>query len=149
VSGLLGGVTFILSMGMIFDGDVHPTVPPPPAKEYEIVPYKDKVPGFENHHGVLDIWAHRNIPGYKRRPPDSTTIRLSADHHRAATNVLLAWLKEKTGRQVGGSVDWTTVTSREILDLSERQMDAAGVPSNARSEYYRQLTNYIYGLGRD
>jgi len=146
VSGLLGGVTFILSMGMIFDGDVHPTVPPPPAKEYEIVRYKDRAAGFQNHHGVLDIWATYNIPGYTKRAPNSTTIRLSVPHHEAANAALRDWLAEKTGRPVGGVVDWTTISPREILELVERQLDAAATPASARDEYYRQLNVYIHDL---
>jgi len=147
VSGLLGGVTFILSMGMIFDGDVHPTVPPPPAKEYEIVPYKDKAAGFQNHHAVLDVWSYHNIPGYNvRRPSDSTTIRLSNNHHKSTFAAYNDWLKERGGRGLGGTVDWTTVTPREIFDLSERMLDAAETPPDARLEYYRQFTSYVYGL---
>jgi RHS repeat-associated protein len=145
-SGLLGGVVFILAMGMVFDGDVHPTLPPPEPKEYDIVPYKDRAPGFQNHHGILDIWAHHNIPGYVRRPSNSTTIRLLPGHHKATITVYGSWLRERGDRGIKGPVDWTTITPREILNLSERQLDAAEVPGNVRKEYYRQFNDYIYGL---
>ena len=57
IGGIAGGIFFILSMGITFDGDAHPALPLPAPKEYDIVPYKDKAPGFQNHHGVLDVWA--------------------------------------------------------------------------------------------
>jgi len=143
VGGVLGGAVFVLSMGAIFSGDANLDVP----REYDIVPYKDRAPGFENHHGVLDIWAYHNVPGYDaRRPANSTALRLSASHHKATTAVYRVWLKERTGHGVGGSVDWTSVTPREILELSERQLDAADVSTSVRLEYYRQFTNFIYGL---
>ena len=140
--GVLGGAAFILSMGMTFSGDANLDVP----REYDVVLYKDKAPGFENHHGVLDKWASKNVPGYVSRAADSTTIRLSVPHHRATLSIYRDWLKERTGQGVGGFVDWTTVTPREILELSERQLNIANVPSSARLEYYGQLTSYIYGL---
>jgi hypothetical protein len=121
---------------MIFSGDAHPALPP---REYEIVPYKDKADGFQNHHGVLDAWAKHNIPGYVSRAPNSTTIRLSIEHHKETVRVLNAWMTQR-----GRPVDWTKVTPREILELSERAFDAANVPHDARVEYYRQFTQYLY-----
>ena len=140
--GVLGGAAFILSMGMTFSGDANLDVP----REYDVVLYKDKAPGFENHHGVLDKWASKNVPGYVSRAADSTTIRLSVPHHRATLSIYRDWLKERTGQGVGGFVDWMTVTPREILERSERPLTIANVPSSARLEYYGQLTSYIYGL---
>jgi hypothetical protein len=140
---VLGGAVFILNMGAIFSGDANLDVP----REYDVVPYKDRAPGFENHHGVLDIWAYNNVPGYDaRRPANSTSLRLSVPHHRATVGIFNTWLKERADRTGGKLVDWTTVTPREILDLSERQLDLAEVPSSVRLEYYRQFTSYIYGL---
>jgi hypothetical protein len=139
---VLGGAVFILNMGAIFSGDANLDVP----REYDVVPYKDRAPGFQNHHAVLDIWAIHNVSGYVSRAPNSTTIRLSVQHHKATFAVFREWLKGKTGHEVGGSVDWTTVTAGEILELSERQLNAADVPADARREYYRQFTSYLYGL---
>ena len=45
-----------------------------------------------------------------------------------------------------GHVDWNDVGPQEILDLSERLFDAAGVPDAARAEYYRVATQYFYQL---
>ncbi len=55
-------------------------------------------------------------------------------------------MKERASRGAVTPVDWTTVTAREILDLAERQLDVAEVPTSVKAEYYRQFTNYIYGL---
>jgi hypothetical protein len=139
---VLGGIFFILTMGAVVDGDAHPSLPP---KEYEIVPYKDKAPGFHNHHGVLDVWAHHNISGYVRRGANSTTLRLSVPHHEGTFPVLNQWLKEKFGRGDLRGFDWTKVSPRDVVELSERQFDAAEVPHDVRLEYYREFTKYIYG----
>jgi hypothetical protein len=127
---------------------VHPMLPPPEPREYEIVPYKDKAAGFHNHHGVVDVWAHYNVPGYVRRAANSTSIRLSVPHHEATFPVYNTWVKGKIGSGFGRSksVEWTTITAHEILELSERLFDAADVPASARQEYYRRFTDYVYRL---
>ncbi|MFS8070863.1 MAG: sugar-binding protein, partial [Byssovorax sp.] len=116
-------------------------------REYDVVPSKDTAPGFHNHHGVLDIWAYHNVPGYNvRRPANSTSVRLSVPHHQATNAVLNAWMKEQAGHKLAGALDWTTFTPREILEISERMFDVAEVPTSVRLEYYNQFTSYIYGL---
>ncbi len=50
----------------------------------------------------------------------------------------------KTRRKVGGFVDWTTISPREIQSLAESMFDAAGVPNEARQAYYWALNRYIY-----
>ena len=116
---------------------------------FDIVEYGDKTPGLENHHGVLDIWATHNIDGYKSRASKSTTIALTPEQHAATKSVYRDWLYEKTGKKVGGKVDWTSVLPQEVQDLSERMFDAANVPLSARNDYYREFNCYIYGLERN
>jgi len=116
-------------------------------KAFDIVEYGDKTLGFENHHGVLDVWATHNIDGYKSRASKSTAIALTKSQHDATKAVYREWLFEKTGKRVGGSVEWTSVLPREIQALSERMFDAANVPLSARNDYYREFNRYIYGLG--
>jgi RHS repeat-associated protein len=142
VGGVLGSVVFILTVGAIVPGDVR--LHPPGPTEYEVVPYKDKASGFQNHHGVLDKWAAENIPGYRSRAPDSPTIRLTVEHHRLTVAEYRQWLTEQTGKPVGGHVDWKGVSAQQILDLSERLFNAADVPHAAREEYYRNATKYFY-----
>jgi hypothetical protein len=116
------------------------------AEEYEIVNYGEKAGGFENHHGVLDKWAHENISGYPSRASNSPSIRLSKGNHDLTKDVYRDWLFERTGKRVGGKVDWTSVTPQEAQTLTERMFDAAGVPAGARAEYYRSFHRYIHGL---
>lgn len=119
------------------------------AKPFDIVKYGDKTPGIENHHSVLDGWAKNNIPGYIGRAKDSTSIALTAGkegQHAATKAVYRDWLFERTGKKVGGKVDWKNVSPREMQDLTERMFDASGVPNSARTEYYREFNKYIYGL---
>ena len=122
---------------------------PNKVEPFDIVKYGDKTPGIENHHGILDVWARNNIPGYVGRAKDSPSIALTAGkegQHAATKAVYRDWLFEKTGKKVGGVVDWTNVSPREMHDLSEKMFDAAGVPSSARENYYREFYKYIYGL---
>ncbi len=116
-------------------------------KEFDIVDYADKYARFENHHGVLDKWATENIPGYKSRANDSPSIALTAGktgQHAATKRVYREWLYEKTGKKVGGKIDWKTISAREMQSLSEKMFDAAHVPESARRAYYQSFHRYIY-----
>lgn len=118
-------------------------------KPYDIVEYGNKTPGLENHHGVLDVWAKNNIPGYVSRAKESTSMALTSGRdgqHAATKAVYRDWLYKKTGKKVGGFVDWKKVSPREIQELSEKMFDAAGVPEFARREYYSAFNQYIYSL---
>lgn len=115
-------------------------------KEYDIVNYSKKTPEIENHHGVLDVWASNNISGYKSRASKSTTIALSKAQHVETKRVYRNWLFEKTGKKVGGKIDWKTISPREMQSLTEKMFDAAKVPYSARKNYYRQFNKYIYNL---
>jgi hypothetical protein len=114
------------------------------AAEFDVARYGDRAPGFENHHGVLDKWAADNVPGYSSRAADGPTLRLSREGHAATKAVYRDWLMERTGKPVGGKVDWRSVSPREAQALTERMFDAAGVPAEARSAYYSAFNNYIY-----
>ncbi len=115
-------------------------------KPFDIVTYNPKNPPLENHHGVLDTWAKNNIPGYKERPPKSPTIALTKEQHDATKAVYREWLYERTGKRVGGKVDWTKVSPQEIQKLSERMFDVAKVPEYARRNYYEEFHKFIYNL---
>ncbi len=66
--------------------------------------------------------------------------------HAATKSVYRDWLFERTGKKVGGKVNWSEVSPQEIQGLSERMFDAAKVPQEARVEYYREFNRYIYNL---
>ena len=110
----------------------------------DVVPYRTKVSGLEKHHGVLDVWSKENVPGYVSRSAESPSILLTKEQHAASKAVYRDWLEARTGKRVGGSVDWTKVSPQEARDLSEKMFDAAGVPEEARREYYRGFNQHIY-----
>ena len=72
---------------------------------------------------------------------------LTPEQHATTKLVYRDWLYERTGKKVGGKVDWTSVSPQEAQALSERMFDAANVPLSARNDYYREFNRYIYGLG--
>ncbi|WP_256817649.1 RHS repeat-associated core domain-containing protein, partial [Pseudomonas putida] len=118
---------------------------PENVKEYDITPYRPSNSPLENHHGILDIWAAQNVPSYGGKyPKGSPTIVLSSKNHAATKAVYREWLREKTGKPVGGKVDWSQISNREVMKLSERMFDVAGVPATSRSAYYRALNRYLH-----
>ncbi len=110
---------------------------------FRVVRYGDKFPGFARHHGVLDVWAAQNIPGYVSRNPDAPTVLLTPQLHERTNDVFRSWRKDLTGSIVG-KIDWTTVSPRTIQRLAESMFDATGVPNEARQTYYRELNRYLY-----
>lgn len=81
-----------------------------------------------------------------RRANKSTTIALSPENHKRAHDISRQWMKEKTGRPVGGKINWKELSPREIQGLSDRMMDAVGVPTEKRIEFYNALHQYLYSL---
>ena len=51
--------------------------------EFDVVDYRPSNSPFENHHGLLDVWATYNIPGYNSRGSDNPTIALTKSQHDA------------------------------------------------------------------
>ena len=115
-------------------------------KEFDIVPYRPGNSPLENHHGVLDVWASNNVPGYTSRAAGSPTMALSKEAHAATKQVYRDWLTENFGKPVGVKVDWSNISAPEMQGLSERMFDAAKVPQAARANYYREFNQYIYGF---
>jgi len=110
---------------------------------YDVIAYGKKAAGFEKHHGVLDVWAKSNIPGYVSRAADTPAIVLTAAQHAATRTVFNEWRVKKTG-SLTGKIDWTKVSAREAQELTERMFDAAGVPREVRELYYQEFNRYIY-----
>jgi predicted ribonuclease toxin of YeeF-YezG toxin-antitoxin module len=92
----------------------------------------------------MDVWATHNIDNYVSRGANTPTIALTKTQHAATTDVYRKWLFEKTGKEVGGHVDWSKVSPQEMQQLTESMFDAASVPEAARREYYRAFHQYIY-----
>jgi hypothetical protein len=113
---------------------------------FSVGPYRPSSTPLQNHHGVMDVWAAENVPGYGRRAADSPTIALSKSQHDATNAVYREWATEMTGRPVGGNVNWRQVSAREIQRLAYRMFERARVPDPAVAEYFRAFHQYIYGL---
>ena len=111
---------------------------------FDIVSYGCKNKPNQNHHAILDVWASNNIDGYVSRASHNITIELTDPQHDATKKVYRDWLEEKTGKRVGGKIDWKNISPQEIFNLSERMFDAAGVPQSARDKYYQEFNKYIY-----
>jgi hypothetical protein len=111
---------------------------------FDIVEYRPCNPPFENHHGILDVWASHNIDNYVSRGGTTPSIAFTSTQHKATQEVFRDWLFERTGKKVGGRVDWSKVSPQEIQKLAERMFDAAFVSESARREYYRAFHQYIY-----
>nr|WP_275983892.1 sugar-binding protein [Paenibacillus hamazuiensis] len=114
-------------------------------KPFDVVTYRPTNSPLENHHGILDVWASKNIASYQSRAADTPAIALTEEQHAATKKVYRDWLVEKTGKRVGGRVDLTKVTKDEVKKLSERMFDAAGVPQEARDKFYKKFEEYIGG----
>jgi hypothetical protein len=114
-------------------------------KQFDVVPYGTVAKGFEKHHGVLDVWAKENVAGYVSRSASSPAMLLTKEQHDITKQVFRDWLKEKTGKPVGGAIDWKSVSPREMQTLTEKMLQKAGVPEQAARDYYRAFHKHIYG----
>ncbi len=92
----------------------------------------------------MDVWVKYNVPNYVSRGGNTPTVALSKEQHAATKAFYREWLYEKTGKKVGGKIDWQSVSPREIQELTERMFDAANVPKSARQEYYSSFNIYNY-----
>jgi hypothetical protein len=123
--------------GLKLFGDASKSV-----KEFDIVPYRPTNSPLVNHHGINDVWAKNNVPGYVSRAADNPTIALSETGHKAAHKAGNEYLKETVGAVRGQS---KKLSPRQMQEMAERQFDAAKVPQEARQNYYREFNRYIYG----
>jgi RHS repeat-associated protein len=112
-------------------------------KLYDIVNYGTKQVGLEMHHGVLDVWASHNVPGYVSRASHNPAIALTKTEHDFTKKAYRDWLEKKTGRRVGGAVDWSKVSRAEVNRLAEKMFDEAKVPKSARKNYYQAFSKSL------
>jgi len=67
-------------------------------RNFDIIPYRPTTSPFENHHGILDVWAKNNISNYVSRGRNTPTIALTKAQNDATIEVYRSWLLEKTGK---------------------------------------------------
>ncbi|KXZ18946.1 T7SS effector LXG polymorphic toxin [Bacillus nakamurai] len=113
-------------------------------KPFDVVDYRPSNSPLENHHGVMDVWAKHNVPNYVSRGSNTPTVALTKEQHNATKKVYREWLFEKTGKKVGGKVNWKEVSPREIQELTEKMFDAANVPKEVRQQYYNAFNQYNF-----
>ncbi|RJS57249.1 hypothetical protein CJ481_15820 [Bacillus subtilis] len=113
-------------------------------KPFDVVDYRPSNSPLENHHGVMDVWAKHNVPNYVSRGSNTPTVALTKEQHNATKKIYREWLYEKTGKKVGGKVNWKEVSPREIQELTEKMFDAANVPKEARQQYYNAFNQYNF-----
>jgi hypothetical protein len=112
--------------------------------QYDIVPYNKKLSagsGLEKHHGVMDVWAKNNMPGYTSgRAP---AIVLTAAEHNATRRAFNEWRRATTG-SITGYVDWANMSPRQAQEIADLMFDAANIPNDARRVYYSAFYNFLY-----
>lgn len=113
-------------------------------KPNDVVPYRPSNSPLENHHGVMDVWAKHNVPNYVSRGGNTPTVALTKEQHDATKVVYRQWLYGKTGKKVGGKVDWQSVSPKEMQELTEKMFNAAKVPNSAIQEYNNAFNRYNY-----
>jgi HNH/Endo VII superfamily toxin with a SHH signature len=96
-------------------------------------------PDDDSHHGVMSAWMWAHYERYDPRKAPAVLMPTSA--HQKTFGVYLAWRKSTT-EQMGGVFDWSNVSEAEIHQLSEAMFNAAGVPRNIRSQYWKELEKY-------
>lgn len=97
---------------------------------------------FANHHGVNDVWAKKNISGYKSRAADNPTMDLSVNGHKAAHRAGNDYLKETMGSVRSQAKN---LSPRQMQKMAERWFDAANIPMAARQNFYNSFNRYTYG----
>ena len=112
-------------------------------KVFDIIRYGDKVTDLVPHHGILDVWASANVPGYIRRNPNTPTILLTSSQHKKTIEIFNKWRLDRTG-SITGYIDWSTIPAHEIQTLADQMFVAAGVPKEAREAYYKAFNSFIY-----
>jgi hypothetical protein len=81
--------------------------------------------GRESHHGVMSKWMAENFNDYN--PKEAPAVLMSAEKHNATRGVFNKWAA-KMEERMGGPIDWTQVSEKQMRSLSEDMFDAAGVP---------------------
>jgi hypothetical protein len=84
----------------------------------------------------MSAWMKEHFPGYD--PDLAPAILMSAPNHEKTFGVYNTW-RAKMKEAMGGVFDWSKVTESDMRALSEQMFDAAGVPSEIRTQYWQEF----------
>ncbi|MEL7004024.1 MAG: hypothetical protein AAFN93_14980, partial [Bacteroidota bacterium] len=104
--------------------------------------------GVQSHHGVNSVWMDNNYSDYNPNLAPSIYM-LNDPNHNATRGVFNTWRAEMKRLQGSSSVDYTKISKEEILELAERQFDAADVPEIVREKYYSLWEDFLKTLNPD
>jgi hypothetical protein len=103
--------------------------------------------GVQSHHGVNSFWMKEKYSDYN--PDNAPSVYMLNDpNHNATRGIFNIWKSELAKKQNVKitDVDYSKVSEQEILQLSERQFDAANTPENVRKAYYLKWNLYKQSL---
>jgi hypothetical protein len=105
----------------------------------DIEKYGRKETDVNNHHGIFDAWAKKNIAGYESRTYSDPTVRMSEAQHNAAHQAGRDWLRARglSERRV------SELSELQIFELAEFMFDAAGISYEVRDAYYDTFFEHI------
>jgi len=90
--------------------------------------------------GVLDAWAKSNISDYSSRK--APTVVLTREQHNATRGVFNTWRAENGFSRA--PIDWLNISAQEARSISYRMFEAAGVPEDVVSDYFKAFNKAIY-----
>lgn len=102
--------------------------------------------GVQSHHGVNSVWMKANYNNYGNGNNAPSVYMLNNPNHNATRGVFNKWVAEIKIKQGTTKVDYSKVTKEEILELANRQFDAANVPKEVRKEYFKLWNEYLETL---
>jgi len=115
---------------------------------YYLGKHKDIEPrptGVQSHHGVVSVWMSQNYKDYKMSKAP-TVYMLNDPKHNATRKAFSEWRLEKIEEKGGCKLDYTKISKKEVIELSERQFDGAKVPNFVRNEYYKLWEQHLKTL---
>jgi hypothetical protein len=129
---------------------ILPTSPGGPAGGYYVGLHgsmpSPRPPGTESHHGVLARLTESLFPGVSR--DKMPAVLLTREQHNVTREVYNDWVKTEAPTFAGPNgkprVDWNRVTTEQGEALANRMFNAANVPKEVQTEYFRQWESFKF-----
>ena len=99
--------------------------------------------GYQSHHGVNTVIMNAKYSDYVANNAPSIYM-LATPNHYATFGVFTTWKSEMATLQgvTFNNVNYSLITDAQLLNLAERQFDAALVPQKVRKSYYEKWNLY-------